>query len=139
MGRPRIGEKGYERANERWRQSMAKRFGGTYEARKKMQEIGSMGGRTTGIVKGFAANPSLAKLAGSIGGRKSKRGGGSAMSILDAHKDTILARIKAGDLYISIARDYDVSPNTLYNWRKKNETEEELLKEAALRTCENDG
>ena len=35
--------------------------------------IGRMGGRN-GHIGGFAANPELAKIAGSIGGKKSKRG-----------------------------------------------------------------
>ena len=37
-------------------------------------KIGSKGGRKTGVVKGFAANPELASRAGAIGGKKSKRG-----------------------------------------------------------------
>lgn len=37
------------------------------------QEIGRKGGRN-GHLGGFAANPELAKIAGAIGGRKSKRG-----------------------------------------------------------------
>ena len=37
------------------------------------KKIGSLGGRKTGVKKGFAANPALAKMAGSIGGKKSKR------------------------------------------------------------------
>lgn len=36
-------------------------------------EIGRMGGKN-GHTGGFAANPELAKIAGAIGGRKSKRG-----------------------------------------------------------------
>lgn len=36
-------------------------------------EIGRKGGRN-GHTGGFAANPTLARLAGAIGGRKSKRG-----------------------------------------------------------------
>ena len=38
------------------------------------KKIGSNGGRKTGVVKGFAANPELAARAGAIGGKKSKRG-----------------------------------------------------------------
>lgn len=38
------------------------------------KKIGSKGGRKTGVVKGFAANPELAARAGAIGGKKSKRG-----------------------------------------------------------------
>lgn len=38
------------------------------------RKLGRKGGRKTGIVKGFAANPELASRAGAIGGKKSKRG-----------------------------------------------------------------
>ena len=37
-------------------------------------KLGRKGGRKTGVVKGFAANPELASRAGSIGGKKSRRG-----------------------------------------------------------------
>lgn len=37
-------------------------------------KIGNMGGRASGIKKGFALNPALARTAGAKGGRKSKRG-----------------------------------------------------------------
>lgn len=38
------------------------------------KKLGRKGGRKTGVVKGFAANPELAARAGAIGGKKSKRG-----------------------------------------------------------------
>lgn len=37
-------------------------------------KLGRKGGRKTGVMKGFAANPELARRAGRIGGKKSKRG-----------------------------------------------------------------
>lgn len=36
-------------------------------------EIGKKGGSVTGVGKGFAANPALARIAGAMGGRKSSR------------------------------------------------------------------
>lgn len=38
------------------------------------QRIGRKGGSKCGIMKGFALNPELAKIAGSIGGKRSRRG-----------------------------------------------------------------
>ena len=38
------------------------------------KRIGSLGGRVSGIKKGFALNPELASKAGAKGGRISKRG-----------------------------------------------------------------
>ena len=37
------------------------------------RNIGRKGGLKTGVIKGFAANPELARKAGAIGGRKSRR------------------------------------------------------------------
>lgn len=47
---------------------------------KKMRDIGATGGKVTGVKKGFAANPELARKAGSIGGSRSKRGKAVAKS-----------------------------------------------------------
>jgi general stress protein YciG len=49
-------------------QTNRKKYGHDFYA-----EIGRKGGRN-GHTGGFAANPELAKIAGAIGGRKSKRG-----------------------------------------------------------------
>jgi uncharacterized protein len=38
------------------------------------KRIGAIGGSRTGVRKGFAANPALASIAGTIGGTKSRRG-----------------------------------------------------------------
>ena len=38
------------------------------------RNMGKKGGSKTGVLKGFAANPALAKIAGSKGGKVSKRG-----------------------------------------------------------------
>jgi len=46
-----------------------KRFGKDF-----YRNIGRKGGLKTGVIKGFAANPELARKAGAIGGRKSRRG-----------------------------------------------------------------
>ncbi|MDD3481173.1 MAG: KGG domain-containing protein [Patescibacteria group bacterium] len=38
------------------------------------KKIGAKGGKKTGVKKGFAANPALAREAGKKGGKRSKRG-----------------------------------------------------------------
>ena len=38
------------------------------------KKLGRKGGKKTGVMKGFAANPELASRVGTIGGKKSKRG-----------------------------------------------------------------
>ena len=37
------------------------------------KKIGSKGGKVKGVAKGFAANPELARAAGAIGSRKSRK------------------------------------------------------------------
>ena len=37
------------------------------------KKIGSKGGKVKGVAKGFAANPELARAAGAIGNRKSRK------------------------------------------------------------------
>lgn len=58
--------------NDKIFKTMVEKHGSEEAARAWFRSIGSKGGKasTTG---GFAANPELAKIAGSIGGRISKR------------------------------------------------------------------
>ena len=70
MSRPRRGEKGHEEANRKWRKTMEEKYG---DPSAFMKKIGAIGGRN-GHTGGFAANPELAKIAGSKGGKISKRG-----------------------------------------------------------------
>lgn len=76
MPRPKKGEKGYEEATKKWRNTMLAKYGGEKGLHENMQAIGSKGGRAVTIYpKGFAANPALARIAGAKGGRKSTRKG----------------------------------------------------------------
>ena len=61
---------GTKTGGEKAAEENKRRYGRDFYAR-----IGSMGGSKTGTrPKGFAANPELASRAGTIGGRKSRRG-----------------------------------------------------------------
>ena len=62
------------RPNTKWKETMLKRFDGNEAALSVyMKSLGSKGGKlsTTG---GFAANPELARISGTLGGSRSKRG-----------------------------------------------------------------
>lgn len=86
MARPKKGEKGNEEANNKWRATMLKRFGGEEGLHRKMQHSGSLGGKSgcgANYTGGFASRlldkegltgPERARKYGIIGGRKSKRG-----------------------------------------------------------------
>lgn len=74
MARPRKGEKGCQEASNKWKQTMLKKYGGKEGFHKRVQELGSIGGKTpTSKPKGFAANPELARKAGRKGGAISRR------------------------------------------------------------------
>lgn len=74
MARPKKGERGYQEASKKWRQTMLKKYGGEEGLHKRAQELGSIGGKApTSKPKGFAANPELARIAGHKGGRISRR------------------------------------------------------------------
>ena len=59
--------------NSQWLETMINKLGSREAVTKFQQEIGAKGGRN-GNTGGFAANKELARRAGAIGGRISKRG-----------------------------------------------------------------
>lgn len=73
MSRPRKGEPGHEEASKRWKQTMLKKYGSEEALHKHLQEMGAKGG-SHGVTGGFASNRALARIAGAMGGRVSKRG-----------------------------------------------------------------
>lgn len=85
MARPKAGTKEGDAASEKWRQTMINKYG-VDGVHKKMQEIGSKGGangKGPGYKGGFASDEvgedglngrQRAKLAGAIGGKRSRRG-----------------------------------------------------------------
>lgn len=74
MSRPKKGTRGAEEATQKWWKTMQQRYGGAGGVHNMMCMIGSKGGKKKGIKKGFAMNPDLARRAGAIGGKLSKRG-----------------------------------------------------------------
>ena len=50
-------------------QTNKKKYGDDFYKKK-----GALGGKVTGVLKGFAANPELARIAGKKGGQNSRRG-----------------------------------------------------------------
>lgn len=74
MVRPKKGTKGAEEAVLRWRETMQREYGGAAGVHNMMSIIGSKGGSVTGVKKGFASNPALARIAGRKAGSISKKG-----------------------------------------------------------------
>lgn len=81
-----------------------KKYGDDFYAR-----IGAMGGKA-GNTGGFAANPTLARLAGSLGGRRSKRGKSIACSQRIAKAKELRAE---GKKITEIAGILGVTPGTV--------------------------
>lgn len=85
MARPKAGTKEGDAASEKWRQTMINKYG-VDGVHKKMQEIGAKGGsngKGPGYKGGFASDEvgedglngrQRAKLAGAVGGKRSRRG-----------------------------------------------------------------
>lgn len=83
MSRMKKGQIGHERAVERWRQTMLKKYGGEDGLRKKMQARGRKGGSVIGTQGGFASEligldgltgRQRARIAGAKGGKISRKG-----------------------------------------------------------------
>ena len=81
------------------------------------KKIGTKGGRSGGPNRGFAANPELARTAGSKGGKKSHRKE-AVMPKLERHKRDILRRVDKGESYKDIASVYGVYVGTLVRFVK---------------------
>lgn len=65
---------GNKSGGEKMKATMIAKYGSEEKWRKHMGDIGSVGGSTiTDLPRGFAANPTLASIAGAKGGRISRR------------------------------------------------------------------
>lgn len=83
MARPKRGAEGCEKANSRWRETMYEKYGGEEGVHERMREMGRLGGqrsRTGGFASDVVGADGLtgrqrAKIAGAVGGSKSRRTG----------------------------------------------------------------
>ena len=72
MTRPKSNTPEGEIAAKKWKATMVEKYGSEEALHAHLVEMGTKGGRKTGI-KGFALNPALARKAGAIGGKRSSR------------------------------------------------------------------
>ena len=118
MARPRSGTEAGRIAAEKWRKTMLKKYGGRGGLRKKMQDIGRIGG-SHGVTGGFAANPALARVAGSKGGRISKRGAGSVTKTkIEPNVDKIEKLYYNGKSIPQISKELGIPYSSLLKWAK---------------------
>lgn len=97
---------------------MAEKYGGKEGVHKRMQQLGSMGGRK-GHNKGFAQNRALASIAGAKGGRASKRGA-KVKAYITEQRDYIITKYHAGMSVPMIAKDLGVGYGSLLRWFHDN-------------------
>lgn len=99
---------------EKAREANYKRYGKDF-----YRNIGRIGG-AHGSSGGFAANPELARRAGVIGGRKSKRGGGSITKTkIEPNAQKIEDLYYSGYTLPQIAKEIGVPYGSLLKWAHK--------------------
>lgn len=82
------------------------------------RRIGCKGGHNSNS-GGFASNFELARRAGELGGRMSRRGDG-VMQKLDAQSSEVIADLeKPGVFFYEVAEKYSVSQSSLRTWMKR--------------------
>lgn len=118
MPRPKRGEPGAKEASRKWKKTMLKKYGDKQNLHKRMQALGSVGGRRSRN-GGFAANRALARIAGAKGGKKSKRGA-EVRAYITEQRDYIVTKYHAGMSVPMIAKDLGVGYSSLLNWFHDN-------------------
>lgn len=113
MARPKKGTPEGNRASEQWRKTMIEKYGKDGVS-VMMANAGKKGG-INGHTGGFASNLDLARKAGAIGGKKSKRG--SSVLPLYKKKHNEIARLHfKGESVREIARILDIPVSSLYRY-----------------------
>lgn len=95
-------------------QTNRERYGENFYA-----NIGRKGGQN-GHTGGFASSKELARRAGAMGGKKSKRGP-AIQKLLDKNADDILGMYNNGVSMRQIAIEYNVATGTIKRWLEKQE------------------
>lgn len=100
MPRPKKNTPKGKIATEKWRKTMEEKYG---DVSQKMASIGAKGGKACFTSKGFAANRELARMAGAVGGFKSRRGK-SYLKELDSKREEMEQALSEGQSIADIAR-----------------------------------
>lgn len=118
MARPKSGTEAGRIATEKWRKTMLAKYGNKEAMSKEFQRIGSIGGQN-GHTGGFYANPERARLAGSKGGRISKRGAGSITKTkIEPNVDKIEKLYYNGKSIPQISKELGIPYSSLLKWAK---------------------
>lgn len=119
MARPKAGTEKGNAAAAKWRKTMRKKYGTDDAVRSVLQQIGRIGGER-GHTGGFYANPAKARVAGSLGGRISRRGGGSVLEQKVKPQAREIEKLYSEGYSIpQIAKKLDLSYGVLLRWAKE--------------------
>lgn len=109
---------GEKTQSQRWMETMIKRHGSREAVSMWVQRIGSKGGRMgKGSIKGFAANPELARKAGAKGGKISKKGPTVDISLYAEQVELLYGE---GFSILKIAKKLGLPYRRLLNWARDN-------------------
>ena len=105
-------------ANEKWRKTMAERYGSVTEKMREVGRIGGQNGRGPNYKGGFAANHENAMKAGAKGGRISRRKS-RYHQIFEENRNAIEATLKSTGTVKDLAEELGVSYSSLLHYIKK--------------------
>ena len=118
MARPRKNTKAGKIANEKWRATMAERYGSVTEKMRETGRIGGRNGKGPDYKGGFAADNERAKIAGAKGGSISRRTS-KYHQIFEENRNAIEATLKSTATLKDLAESMGVPYISLLNYVKK--------------------
>lgn len=120
MSRPKKDTPEGKIASIKWHKTMEEKYGGKKGVYKLMQKNGRKGGlKPTTKLKGFAANPEMAKIAGSKGGRVSKRGKLDYRKKWAENREVAIAMYDGGHSAREIGEILDIPTQSVSYYLKK--------------------
>ena len=123
MPRAKKGTPEGDKAIERWRETIKKKYGENWHAHcQNTGRKGGLAGRGPGYKGGFASNHKLASIAGYKGGRISRRNK-AAIDKIKNNEDDIKKLIELGVPMTRVAQTYEINEHSLRYWNRKNKEE----------------
>lgn len=118
MPRPKKNTKAGKIANEKWRKTMAERYGSVTEKMKQTGRIGGLNGKGPDYKGGFAADNERAKKAGAKGGSISRRTS-KHHQVFEENRNAIEATLRSTATLKDLAESLGVPYNSLLNYVRK--------------------
>ena len=117
MSRPRKNTKEGKRASEKWRKTMIEKYGSITNKMKEVGRIGGKNGKGPDYRGGFASDHEKARIAGALGGQKSRRTGKYTKK-LDENKEVIKQTMESRTTLKELAEILEVPYSSLIHYTK---------------------